>query len=192
MSLSTQAKGVSTILQHIQKEKQLYLLLSADAYGIDFYQNLSSDLQRRKLSINRTLWVAGEKTAENKLQEELEEIAQDIENNIVSGATFILGFLDPNDFRLKSLADKARKVLGKHLGNVLWIFPVVHLDFTNVHTFHGISQALAFRQSNSGALHCNEHDRNCSLSLVLKKLHDRTDVFEYRVEKVGKGQTYNR
>lgn len=192
MSFSTQAKGVSVILQHIQTEKQLYLLLSADSYGIDFFQELSSHLQRRKLSVNRTLWVGGETTAENKLERELEKIAQDIEKNIASGATFILGLLDPNDFRLKSLINKVRKILEEHLGNALWIFPVVHLDFTNMQTFHGISRALAFRQSNSGASHCNKlHDRNCSLRLALKKLHDRIN-FEYRVEKVGKGQRYNR
>lgn len=208
-----QAKGVSAILQHAQKEKQLYLLVPADAYGMDFYQNLSSELQRGRLKINRTLWLGGETSDKNQAEKELEKIALDIDNNVVTSATFVVGFLDPNDFRLKSLVNKALKILEKHYSNILWIFPVVHLDFTNMRIFHGISRALAFRQSNLGTLHCNEHDRNCSLRLVLNKLHDflkcscgkdvygenlagfsrnTTTVFEHSVEQVGRGETYNR
>ena len=178
---------------------------------MDFYQNLSSELQRGRLKINRTLWLGGE-TSE-KILKELEKIALDIDNNIVMSATFVVGFLDPNDFRLKSLVNKALKILKEHHGNILWIFPVVHLDFTNMRIFQGISRALAFRQSSLGTLHCNEHDRNCSMRLVLNKLHDflkrswekdvygenlagfsrnKTTVFEHSDEQVGRGETYNR
>ena len=114
------------------------------------------------------LWVGVDPGKSNKLQKELKSIAQNIDKNITSGATFVLGFLHLDDFRLKSLVDLARSVLGKQFGKILWIFPVVHLDLSNMQTFNADSfQALAF--GNPETVHCCHNNQNCALRAVLEK-----------------------
>ncbi len=114
------------------------------------------------------LWLGIDFGKSNQLQKELESVAQNIDNNITSGATFILGFLHLDDFRLKSLVDLARSILGKQFGKILWIFPVVHLDLNNLQTFNAESfQALAF--GNPGTVHCNDKNLKCALHAVLEK-----------------------
>ncbi len=80
----------------------------------------------------------------------------------------MLGFLHLDDFRLKSLVNLARRILGKQFGKVLWIFPVVHLDLNNLQVFNAKSfEALAF--GNPGTVHCNHNNQNCALHAVLEK-----------------------
>ncbi len=114
------------------------------------------------------LWLGIDSGKSNQLQKELESVAQNIDNNITSGATFVLGFLHLDDFRLKSLVDLARSILGKQFGKILWIFPVVHLDLNNLQTFNAESfQALAF--GNPGTVHCSDNNQKCALHAVLEK-----------------------
>ena len=207
ISFLTQANGTSAVIQKVHKERQLYLLVSADAYGVEFYQDLSFELQRQKLKLHRTLWVGVESGRENQLENELERVARNMDDNITPGVTFVSGFLYTNDFRLKSLINLARRILGEQFCKILWIFPVIHLDFSNMQTFRESSQVLAFRESNS--VHCN-HNQMCALRHVLRKTsrvlkscwekfhrdnlteysRSTTAMFEYSVQKVERGRRF--
>ncbi len=205
--LLTQAKGTSSILKQVRQKRQLYLVAPADAHGVEFYQDLSLELQRQKLKLHRTLWVGVDSGKSNQLQKELKSVVQ----NIASGATFVLGFLHLDDFRLKNLVDLARRIFGKQFGKILWIFPVINLDLGNMQTFHAKSfQALAF--GNPGTVHCFYNNQNCALRRVLEKTSHvlkscwgkafcsenvteysrnmTTAVFEYSVQKVERAHRF--
>ncbi len=80
----------------------------------------------------------------------------------------MLGFLHLDDFRLKSLVNLSKRILGKQFGKILWIFPVVHLDLSNVEAFNAESfKALAF--GNPETVHCFHNNQNCALGRVLEK-----------------------
>jgi hypothetical protein len=107
---------------------------------------------------------------EKHLREELGSIAENIDNNITTGATFVVGFLHPNDLRLKSLINTARRILGEQFGEILWILPVMHWDLSDVKTFNtGSFQGLAF--GSPGTVHCNQYnDQNCAVHVAVEKL----------------------
>lgn len=141
---------------------------------MEFYQELCSQLQRKKLKLYRTVWLGAESNQQNQLRKLFNAVAQAIERNMISGVTFIVGFLNHNDFRLKLMFSLTQNVFGKKIDKILWIFPVIHLDFSNMLSFPNGSQVLAFQETNSGTVYCsNIHDyKNCALRLVLEKTAD--------------------
>ena len=143
------------------------MTVPVDAHGVEFYQNFTFELQRQKLKLYRTLWVGKESAEETRL--ELKSVAENIENKITSGATFVVGFLYPNDFRLKSLVTSVRKIFGKQFGKILWIVPVMHWDLHNMQTFEGGSfHGLAFGSPET--LHCKQYNyEDCAVHVVLEK-----------------------
>ena len=143
--------------------------MPSDVYGVEFYQDFTFELQREKLKLNRTLWVGEESVEGNQLQKEFKSVAESINNNITSGATFVVGFLHPNDFRLKSLVKVAKRMLGNNFSEILWIFPVINLDFSKIQDFDKSFQALAFWKNNSGSVHCNSRNQICALHLVVER-----------------------
>ena len=81
----------------------------------------------------------------------------------------MVGFLYPNDFRLKSLVTAVRKIFGKQSGKILWIVPVMHWDLHNMQTFEGGSfHGLAF--GSTATVHCNQYnDEDCAVQVALEK-----------------------
>jgi hypothetical protein len=70
------------------------------------------------------------------------------------------------------LINTARRILGEQFGQVLWIFPIIHLNFSNMQTFDKSFKVLAFWKGNSDSVHCNNHNQLqlCALRLVVQKL----------------------
>ena len=159
----------SLVLKHVRQERQLYLTVPVDAHGVEFYQDFTFELQLQKLKLYRTLWVGEESTEETRLEKKLKSVAKNLENNITSGATFVVGFLYSNDFRLKSLVTAIRKIFGKQFGKILWIVPVMHWDVHNMQTFEGGSfHGLAFGSPTT--VYCNQYnDENCAVYAALEK-----------------------
>ena len=146
--------------------------MAADADGVEFNHDFTFQLEREKLKLRGTLWIGGKSIESDQLQNELKNLSESIENNVTSSAYFMLGFLHPNDFRLKNLLNVAKRILGNHFDKILWTFPVVHLDFSEMQDFDKSFQALALRESSQGLVDCHHDDRICKLSLVLRKTHD--------------------
>ena len=146
--------------------------MAADADGAESNNDFTFQLEREKLKLRRTLWIGGKSIESNQLQKELKNLTESFENNVTSSAYFMLGFLHPNDFRLKSLLNVAKRILGNHFDKILWSFPVVHLDFSKMQDFDKSFQALALRESSQGTVDCHHDDRICELSVGLKKTRD--------------------
>ena len=159
----------SAIIKHVRQERQLYLTVPVDAHGVEFYQHFTFEHQRQKLKLYRTLWVGKESTEETQVEKELWSIAGNIAKNITSGATFVVGFLHPNDFRLKTFVNMAQRIFGKQLGKIFWIFPVIHLDFNIFQTFDKSFQVLAFRERNLETVDCDDQNQIFDLKVVLEK-----------------------
>ena len=144
-------------------------MLPADAYGVDFHQDFSFKLQRQKIKTRRTLWVGSKSVKENKLQKELRGVAEDINNNTMSNATFVLGFLHSSDLRLQSLVNVTRKISRKQFRKILCIFSVAHLHFKKFKAFEETFQVLAFQQSSVETVDCVKNDLIWDLNAVLEK-----------------------
>ena len=105
----------------------------------------------------------------DQLGEEFKRIARNLRDNKALSVVFVLGFLDNNDFSLKKLTNLASRIFEAHFNKILWVLPVMHLDFNNIQPLPESSQVLAFRQSNLDTLNCKNNKQHCSLRMVLEK-----------------------
>ena len=161
--------GASALLQRVGEDRQRYLLLPADSGGVQFYQDLSLQRKRKKLSLNRTIWFGTEPDIENQAKNQLKRVTSNIDNNLTSGAVFVMGFQYHDDFRVKKLFSIANTTFGKHFGKIIWIFPVVHSNFPDIIHFPKDSQVLAFQDSIRGTVFRNHNRKDSVLSRVLDK-----------------------
>lgn len=153
------------MIQRLDKTAKIYLLVPADKYGAEFYQDLVPELHHMKLKLHHTLWLGAESELQNHLRRTLKTIADDLDKN-TSYITFLLGFLYPNDFRFKKLFNATRTILGERFGKILWILPAVHPDFSNEFILGKDFQALEFEENNPETV---SSDQNLALWLLLDK-----------------------
>ncbi|XP_028410037.1 glutamate receptor ionotropic, NMDA 3A-like isoform X2 [Dendronephthya gigantea] len=159
-------KGSAAVMHQLDKAARIYLFVPADKHGVEFHRDIILELKHMKLKLHRTLWLGAEFELENHLKRTLKTIADDLDKNTTSGVTFLLGFLYPNDFRVKRVFNMVRMVLGERFGKILWIFPAVHSDISNEFLFRKDFQALAFQEDKPETV---SSDQNVVLWLLFKK-----------------------
>lgn len=115
-----------------------------------------------------------ESSNEKQFEEELKMVSRNVEGNLTSGATFVLGFLKSSDARLMRLVGLAQKILGKQFEKILWIFPDVHLNLKKIPTFQKGFQALTFQGNTGfGTVRCrNNYGGFCDFHVMLEKMSE--------------------